>query len=46
MVSLFTRTIKNILSNYIAHETIICDGKDHGSKHSNPIQTQKITGQY
>ena len=28
MVSLFYRTIKNILSNYIPHETIICDGKD------------------
>ena len=28
MISLFNRTIKNILSNYIPHETIICDGKD------------------
>ena len=28
MVSLFNRTIKNILSNYIPHETIICDDKD------------------
>ena len=28
MVSLFNKTIKNILSNYIPHETIICDDKD------------------
>ena len=28
MVSLLNRTIKNILSNYIPHETIICDYKD------------------
>ena len=28
MVSLFNRTIKNILSNYIPHETTTCDGKD------------------
>ena len=28
MVSLFNRTIKNIRSNYIPHETIICDDKD------------------
>ena len=28
MFSLFNRTIKNILSNYISHETIICDDKD------------------
>ena len=28
MVSLFNRTIKNILSNYIPHETIICNDKD------------------
>ena len=28
MVSLFNRTIKNILSNYIPYETIICDDKD------------------
>ena len=28
MVSLFNRTIKNILSNYIPHETVICDHKD------------------
>ena len=28
MVSLFNRTIKNILSNYIPHETIICDDND------------------
>ena len=28
MVSLFNRTIKNILSDYIPHETIICDDKD------------------
>ena len=28
MVSLFSRTIKNILSNYIPHETVICDDKD------------------
>ena len=27
-VSLFNRTIKNILSNYIPHKTIICDDKD------------------
>ena len=27
--SLFRRTIKNILSNYIPDEIIICDGKDH-----------------
>ena len=28
MVSLFSETIKNILSNYIPHETITCDDKD------------------
>ena len=28
MVSLFNRAIKNILSNYIPHETIICDDKN------------------
>ena len=28
MVFLFNRTIKNILSNYIAHEIIICDDRD------------------
>ena len=28
MVSLFNRIIKNMLSNYIPHETIICDDKD------------------
>ena len=28
MIFLFNRTIKNILSNYIPHETIICDDKD------------------
>ena len=28
MVSLFNKTIKNILSNYIHHETITCDDKD------------------
>ena len=27
LVSLFNRTIKNILSNYIPHEIIICDDK-------------------
>ena len=27
MISLFNRIFKNILSNYIPHETIICDGK-------------------
>ena len=27
-VSLFNKTIKNILSNYILHETITCDGKN------------------
>ena len=27
-VSLFNKTILNILSNYILHETIICDNKD------------------
>ena len=27
-VSLFNKTILNILNNYIPHETIICDGKD------------------
>ena len=27
MVSLFNKTIKNILSNYIPHETITCDDK-------------------
>ena len=26
--SLFNKTIKNILSNYIPHETSICHGKD------------------
>ena len=28
MVSLFNKTIKNILSNYIPHERITCDDKD------------------
>ena len=28
-VSLFNKTILNILNNYIPHETIICDDKDH-----------------
>ena len=28
MVSLFNKTIKNIISNYILHETITCDDKD------------------
>ena len=28
MVFSFNRTIKNILSNYIAHEIIICDDRD------------------
>ena len=28
VVSFINKTIKNILSNYIAHETIICDNKD------------------
>ena len=28
MVSLFNKTIKNILSNYIPHETITCDDRD------------------
>ena len=28
MVSLFNKTIKNILSNYIPHKTITCDNKD------------------
>ena len=28
MVSFNKRTIKDILSNYIPHETIICDNKD------------------
>ena len=28
MVSIFNKTIKNILSNYIPHETIICDDND------------------
>ena len=28
MVFLFNRTTKNIPSNYIPHETIICDDKD------------------
>ena len=28
MISLFNRTIKNILSNYITHETIVFDDKD------------------
>ena len=28
MVFLFNRTIKNILSNYILHEIIICDDRD------------------
>ena len=25
---MFNKTIKNIMPNYIAHETIICDGRD------------------
>ena len=28
MVHLFNKTIKNILSNYIPHETITCDDRD------------------
>ena len=28
MVYLFNKTIKNILSNYILHETIPCDDRD------------------
>ena len=28
MVYLFNKTIKNILSNYIPHETITCDDRD------------------
>ena len=28
MVSLFNKTIKNVLSNYIPHKTITCDDKD------------------
>ena len=28
MVYLFNKTIKNILSNYISHETITCDDTD------------------
>ena len=28
MVHLFNKTIKNIISNYITHETIICDDRD------------------
>ena len=35
MVFLFNRTIKSILSNYIPHETIICDDKDPPSFNSN-----------
>ena len=27
-VHMFNRTIKNIMSNYIPHETIICDDRD------------------
>ena len=27
-VSIFNATIKNILSNYIPHETITCDDRD------------------
>ena len=27
-VNLFNKTIKNIIRNYIIHETIICDGRD------------------
>ena len=29
MVHLFNRTIKNILRNFIPHETITCDDRDH-----------------
>ena len=28
MVHLFNKTIKNIISNYIPHETITCDDRD------------------
>ena len=28
MVLLFNKTVKNVLSNYIPHETIICDDRD------------------
>ena len=28
MVSIFNKTINNILSNYIPHETITCDDND------------------
>ena len=27
-VIFFNKTIKNIIQNYIPHETIICDGRD------------------
>ena len=32
-----TKTIKNIIRNYIPHETIICDGRDAPGK----IKTSK-----
>ena len=28
MDNIFNETISNVLSNYIPHETIICDGQD------------------
>ena len=28
MIFLFNKTIKNILSNYIPHETVPCDNRD------------------
>ena len=28
-VNLFNKTIKNIIRNYIPHETITCDDRDH-----------------
>ena len=28
-VNLFNKTIKNLIQNYIPHETITCDDRDH-----------------
>ena len=46
MVSLFNKTIKNILSNYIPHERIICDDKDppwFSKNNKQLIQEKNIT---
>ena len=38
MVLAFNKTVKNILSNYIHHETLICDDRDPSWINKNVIQ--------